>query len=201
VTTTATGPDQGVQVADDALITAWALAAGQGDREAAARFIQATQQHVRRFLAALISAAEADDLAQETYLRAVRALPSFAARSSARTWLLGIARRVAADHIRTATTRPRTVPIVTGYDAPDPTGSGFDRQVVLRQLIAALPAERREAFVATQVLGLSYAEAAEVCGCPVGTIRSRVARAREDLVTAVHGRPASRTRTHDGEVG
>jgi RNA polymerase sigma-70 factor, ECF subfamily len=49
--------------------------------------------------------------------------------------------------------------------------------------VRALP-ERREAFVLTQVAGLSYAEAAEICGCPVGTIRSRVARAREDLVVA-----------------
>jgi RNA polymerase sigma-70 factor (ECF subfamily) len=43
--------------------------------------------------------------------------------------------------------------------------------------------------VLTHVLGLSYTEAAEVCGCPVDTVRSRVARAREDLVTALHDRP------------
>jgi RNA polymerase sigma-70 factor (ECF subfamily) len=45
--------------------------------------------------------------------------------------------------------------------------------------------DRREAFVVTQIAGLSYAEAAEVCQCPIGTIDSRVARAREDLVTAM----------------
>jgi RNA polymerase sigma-70 factor (ECF subfamily) len=60
-------------------------------------------------------------------------------------------------------------------------------------LLVALPAERREAVVTTQILGLSYAEAAEVCECPVGTIRSRVARAREDLVRALdEGGRASR---------
>ncbi|MGW5671249.1 sigma factor-like helix-turn-helix DNA-binding protein, partial [Micromonospora sp. NPDC003776] len=59
-----------------------------------------------------------------------------------------------------------------------------DDTVTLRRLVAALAPERREAFVATQIVGLSYAEAAEVCGCPVGTIRSRVARAREDLIAA-----------------
>ncbi|MEV0154052.1 sigma-70 family RNA polymerase sigma factor [Micromonospora sp. NPDC050686] len=181
---------------DDAEITAWAVAAGRGDREAAARFVRATQHQVRRFLAALISPAEADDLAQETLLRAMRSLPSFAGRSSARTWLLTIARRVAVDHIRAASARPRTVPMPDAYDRADTTG-GFDRQVVLEQVIATLPAERREAFVATQVLGLSYAEAAQVCGCPVGTIRSRVARAREDLVAALGGGAERR----DGAVG
>jgi RNA polymerase sigma-70 factor (ECF subfamily) len=60
-----------------------------------------------------------------------------------------------------------------------------DEAVLLAQLVAALQEDRREAFVLTQVLDLSYAEAAHVCGCPVGTIRSRVARAREDLVAAM----------------
>ncbi|MFI7490436.1 sigma-70 family RNA polymerase sigma factor [Micromonospora echinaurantiaca] len=179
------------RVADDeAEITAWALAAGRGDQDAAARFVRATQHQVRRFLAALVSPGEADDLAQETFLRAVRSLSSFAGRSSARTWLLAIARRVAVDHVRAVTARPRTVPMSDGYDGVDLSRSGFDGQIVLEQLIAALPADRREAFVATQVLGLSYAEAAEVCDCPVGTIRSRVARAREDLVAAMDSRAA-----------
>lgn len=181
-------------MADDAQVTAWALDAGRGDRDAAASFVRATQQQVRRFLAALISPAEADDLTQETYLRATRSLPSFAGRSSARTWLLSIARRVAVDHVRAATSRPRTVPLSDSYDLTDPDRSSFDRQVALERIVAGLPADRREAFVATQVLGLSYAEAAEVCGCPVGTIRSRVARAREDLVAAVNARPGPRTR-------
>jgi RNA polymerase sigma-70 factor (ECF subfamily) len=70
----------------------------------------------------------------------------------------------------------------------DPAGS-----VAMRALVAALERERREAFVLTQVLGLSYAEAADVCACPVGTIRSRVARARADLVDALGGQ--SRTGT------
>ncbi|WP_406045871.1 sigma-70 family RNA polymerase sigma factor [Micromonospora sp. NBC_00898] len=186
---------------DDAEVTAWALAAGRGDRDAAASFIRATQQQVRRFLAALISPAEADDLTQETYLRATRSLPSFAARSSARTWLLGIARRVAVDHVRIANARPRTVPMSDSFDAPDAQRSGFDRRVVLEDLIEALPVGRREAFVATQVLGLSYAEAAEICGCRVGTIRSRVARAREDLVAGVDARDGMTPRKRGSAAG
>jgi RNA polymerase sigma-70 factor, ECF subfamily len=181
---------------DDADITAWALAAGRGDRAALAAFVRATQRDVHRFVAHLCSPREADDLAQETYVRALRALPSFAGRSSGRTWLLSIARHTAADAVRAATRRPRLSPIGDG-ETPDDRGSvgGATREAVhLRELVAALDPERRTAFVLTQVLDLSYAEAAEVCGCPVGTVRSRVFRAREDLVAAMEERPGERRR-------
>jgi RNA polymerase sigma-70 factor (ECF subfamily) len=173
---------------DDA--TTWALAAKLGDRAAASAFVAATRNDVRRFLAHLVDANEADDLTQETYLRAMRALPRFAAESSAKTWLLAIARRVAADHIRTVVRRPRTSAHADWEQAADRATPRprFEDGILLRQLIDELPLDRRTAFVATQVLGLSYAEAAEICGCPVGTIRSRVARARDDLVAAWHGR-------------
>ena len=72
----------------------------------------------------------------------------------------------------------------------------FDEGVVLRRLLVDLPPQRREAFVATQMLGLSYAEAAEVCDCPVGTIRSRVARAREDLIEALNADPHPLSNPH-----
>jgi RNA polymerase sigma-70 factor (ECF subfamily) len=174
---------------DDAHTTRLALSAGAGDRDALAAFIRATQRDVYRFLSHLCERDEAEDLTQETYLRALRALPSFAGRSSARTWLLAIARRVAADQIRRGSARPRTT-AVEDWDAvvaasPAHRRSGFDEGVLLRELVAGLEADRRDAFLLTQVLGLDYAAAAEVCGCPVGTIRSRVARAREDLVRAL----------------
>lgn len=200
VMTSGRGDPEVPKVTDDAQVTAWALAAGQGDREAAAAFVRATQPDVRRFLAALVSPGEADDLARETYLRAMRSLPSFAGRSSARTWLLGIARRVAVDQVRMAVSRPCTVPMPNPHETADPHRSGFDQQVALEQLIAALPDDRREAFVATQLLGLSYAEAAEVCGCPVGTIRSRVAGAREDLITAAAGTRPDRRQRRRGDT-
>lgn len=174
---------------DDAHATALALAAGAGDRVALTAFIRATQRDVHRFLAHLSGRDEAEDLAQETYLRAVRSLPRFAGRSSARTWLLAIARRVAADQVRQGVTRPRTTAVDDWETAvagsPAHRRSGFVDGVLLRELVAGLDPDRRDAFVLTQVLDLSYAEAAEVCGCPVGTIRSRVARARDDLVRAM----------------
>lgn len=175
---------------DDPWITALALSAGAGDRDDLAAFIRATQRDVYRFLTHIGGRGEAEDLTQETYLRALRSLPSFAGRSSARTWLLSIARRVAADQVRRTVTRPRTA-AVEDWDTvvatnPAHRRSGFDEGVLLRELVAGLEPDRRDAFVLTQMLGLDYAAAAQVCGCPVGTIRSRVARAREDLVRAMN---------------
>ncbi|WP_445182279.1 sigma-70 family RNA polymerase sigma factor [Pseudonocardia sp. Cha107L01] len=175
--------------ARDDEITRAALAGARGDTEATVVFIRATQRDVHRFLTSQVGAREADDLAQETYLRALRSLPRFAARSSARTWLLSIARRAAADHVRTAVRRPRTGAEPDWDLLPEqaPTMPGVDERVLLRELVLGLAEDRREAFVLTQMLDLSYADAAAVCGCPVGTIRSRVARARADLVAALAG--------------
>jgi RNA polymerase sigma-70 factor (ECF subfamily) len=194
-----------VERPDDARLTAWALAAGRGDREALAAFVRATQRDVHRFVAHLGGHRDADDLAQETYLRALHSLPSFAGRSGARTWLLSVARHTCADAVRTAVRRPRTSG-VEDWDAlaaavtprPGLVRSSMDEAVLLRDLVDALDDDRREAFVLTQLLDLSYAEAAQVCGCPVGTIRSRVARAREDLVEAMNGATPARTRRAGG---
>jgi RNA polymerase sigma-70 factor (ECF subfamily) len=173
--------------AHDDEITRLALDGARGETEATVRFVQATQRDVHRFLVGLVGGREAEDLTQETYLRALRSLPRFAGRSSARTWLLSIARRVAADHVRAIVRRPRT------GEAPDwelvaeraEMVPAAEERVLLRELVLALDPSRREAFVLTQMLDLSYADAAAVCGCPVGTIRSRVARARADLVAAL----------------
>lgn len=190
----------GVGGYDDEAVTRAALAAKGGDRAAATAFIQMTYHQVQRFLGHLCDPGEVDDLTQETYLRAMRALGRFAARSSARTWLLAIARRVAADHVRAVIRSPRTTSLEGNEDraavsSRSHTG-GFENAVVLRTLLDTLSPDRREAFVATQVLGLSYEEAAQVCACPVGTVRSRVARARADLVHAHnHDQDAPERRT------
>lgn len=132
--------------------------------------------------------ASADDLTQETFLRAIKSLPRFSGRSTAKTWLMSIARRVVVDQIRYNTSRPRPAYVL---DLDDVLGArrGGDRieaMVEIRMLLDGLDADRREALVLTQVLGLTYAEAAEVSGCPIGTIRSRVARARDDLLRAAN---------------
>lgn len=164
-----------------------ALAAATGDPAAQHGFVRATQPEVWRFVAGLVDPGSADDLTQETYLRAFRALPQFEGRSTARTWLLGIARRVCADHIRTLQRRRRfegALPEVTA--SPDHAG-----YLSATALLRELPEDRRVAFLLTQLVGLSYAEVAEVEGIPVGTVRSRVARARAQLVAAVRQARAS----------
>jgi RNA polymerase sigma-70 factor (ECF subfamily) len=160
------------------------LAARDGDPAGSTALVRATQAEVWRFVAALVGREAADDLTQDTYLRAFRALPDFAGRSTARTWLLGIARRACADHIRSVTRLRRLGSRVAAeprpITVPDPAGL-----LASADLLRSLPDDRRSAFVLTQVLGLSYEETAEIEQVPVGTIRSRVARARTQLVEAV----------------
>src|SRR5947209_7605722 len=91
-------------------ITALALRARRGDAASASAFVRATQADVWRLCAALGSAQQADDLTQDTYARAFASLHRFQGRSSARTWLLSIARRVCADAVRSAV-RERRLPV------------------------------------------------------------------------------------------
>jgi RNA polymerase sigma-70 factor, ECF subfamily len=184
-----------IRGSSDADVTRLALAAGKGDQTALERFIRATQHDVWRFVAHLSDTHVADDLTQETSLRALGSLPRFQGRSSARTWLLTIARRVVVDHIRTLRARPRRADVSdwrVAAERTQPTTPGIDEAVALDHLLNALDPDRREAFLLTQTFGLPYADAAAICRCPVGTIRSRVARARDDLVAFLHDTGRSR---------
>ena len=189
-TTTRRSSLGGVHGALEDELTALALAAGRGDRRAFEQWVRALQADVWRFHAYRAGPGAADDLTQETFVRAYHSLPRFAARSSSRSWLLSIARRVIVDSIRSAVARPQ---IHAGEDweaiaeqrcATPRSDRTFEDLVETRILLEDLEPERREALVLTQVLGLSYQEAADACGVPVGTIRSRVARAREALLAA-----------------
>jgi RNA polymerase sigma-70 factor (ECF subfamily) len=169
-------------VVDDAVLTVLALRARDGDRQAATELVHHTYQQVWRMLVALSSRSVAEDLTQETYARAFRSLPGFRAESTVRAWLLTIARRVAADNLRTARVRPRIDPGTTLDDAGPVAAGDLSESVALWTLIDQLEPDRRLALVLTQLLGLSYQEAAQICDCPIGTIRSRVARARDELI-------------------
>jgi RNA polymerase sigma-70 factor (ECF subfamily) len=167
-------------------LTRLALAARAGDRAALDQLVEGAYEQVWRLCARLVDEQCADDLAQDAFLRAVRAMPTFRAEASARTWLLAIARNTCMDELRTRTRRRRrdAALVAGGAGRPDLTADAGHQAGVV-DMLARLAPERREAFVLTQLLGLSYDEAAQVCDCPPGTIRSRVARARADLLDAL----------------
>ena len=130
---------------------------------------------------ALVDRDHADDLAQDTFMRAGRALAEFRGETTVRAWLLSIARRTCIDELRRRSRRTRRDQQLADLNR-SPQASPPGAALELRDLVSRLEPERRTAFALTQLLGLSYAEAAQVCECPVGTIRSRVARARADLI-------------------
>ena len=131
---------------------------------------------------------EARDAAQETMIRAWRALPSFRGEARFGTWVYRIAVRTCLDRMRK---REETVPLETlqesGFEpmdpAPEPEGRVLqaEKSKVLRQALDRLPEEMRTALVLTSMDGQSYEEAAEVLEVPVGTVRSRIARAKLKL--------------------
>lgn len=173
-------------------LTRLLVEAREGDRVALAAAIRASQGEVWRLAAHLVGADAADDVTQDTFVRAWRSLPGFRAEASGRTWLLVIARRACADAVRSRMRRRGLAARLTDRfetSAGGVTGDDSGRHA-LDDLVAALEPGRREALVLTQIVGCSYVEAAEICGVPVGTIRSRVARAREDLLEQVRAAEA-----------
>ncbi|GLU45664.1 sigma-70 family RNA polymerase sigma factor [Nocardiopsis ansamitocini] len=178
---------------DDAELTDLAMAARDGAEDALERLVAETRADVTRFIARMADPLWVEELTQETFIRVLRGLPRFAGRSSARSWLLAIARYTVVDRYRSAAARPRTWGVeewdglqhrLPGYAAR------FDEQFALADLLSGLGEQRRRAFVLTQLEGFSYAEAARMAGVPVGTVRSRVARAREDLIRALRAADA-----------
>jgi RNA polymerase sigma-70 factor, ECF subfamily len=166
------------------------LAARDGDPAALGAFIRASQGDVWRFVAHRVGAGDADDITQDVYVRAWGAISAFRHDATARTWLLAIARRACVDSLRRRGRRTRLTERVaaapTTGSIPDPAAAN-----ALEGLVAGLHGDRRDAFVLTQLLGCSYDEAATICDVPVGTIRSRVARARADILDQLRDVAAS----------
>ena len=162
-------------------LTGYLVAARDGDELALTAAIRSGQPEVRRFLRPLVDPADLEDVVQDAY----RALPRFRGEASGRTWLLVIARRAAADATR-GRIRQRRLRLRAEQSAGASVAADPGAEHALQDLVTGLEPERREAFVLTQLVGCSYLEAAEICGVPVGTIRSRVARAREQLLEQVH---------------
>jgi RNA polymerase sigma-70 factor (ECF subfamily) len=171
--------DVGVAPSDP--LRALLAAAIEGDDVAVAALVRATQPAIWRMCARLGDAAEVEDLVQETYIRALGALDSYRGDAPTLVWLLSIARRVCADHVRRQQRRRRL------HDRLVARRAVTQAPEIVDDLIDQLTPDRREAFVLTQLVGLSYEEAAQAIGCPLGTVRSRVARARADLMRTLAG--------------
>jgi RNA polymerase sigma-70 factor (ECF subfamily) len=135
------------------------------------------------------NAHDAEDLVQETFLRAHRAFDRFLPGSNARAWLHTILRRVRADAFRRTKRRPRTVELEgegPAMKAPqDALASGRED---LERALWALPESFREAVVLRDIQELSYAEIAAALGIPLGTVMSRIHRGRALLREALVGR-------------
>jgi len=137
------------------------------------------------------NAADADDLVQETMLKAYRAWDQYEKGTNAKAWLLTILRHAFINEYRRRSRHPETVDVDTiepfavfgEIQDEDPQGAFFDRIVddeVLRA-IDALPEVFREAVVLSDVEGLSYDEIAKILEVPVGTVKSRLFRGRQLL--------------------
>lgn len=156
-------------------------AAVEGDDAAFGELVRQAQPAVWQLCQALGSPGEVEDLVQETFLRAVRAAPAYRGDAPVRLWLLSIGRRVCADDVRRRTKQRDLVRRLSMLRHEADVAHAGDMDDLLR----GLDEDRRAAFVLTQLLGLGYQEAATVLGCPIGTVRSRVARARASLLEAV----------------
>ena len=163
--------------------TELALGAKAGDRGALEALIDLAYGPTRRLCSTLVDGQSADELVQETFLRMAKGIGRFRGDSAAKTWLFSIAYHVCASELRSRVRHRRHTepggdlalhPLTNDHD---PSG-----QIVVDDLVQRLDPDRRAAFVLTQLYGLSYDETAAVCACAPGTVASRVARARHDLI-------------------
>lgn len=153
-------------------------AAMAGDTGSFEELVRMYQAPVWRFLRHLVGdPVAAEDLAQETFLRAYRHLPGFAFRARFSTWLFQIARHAALDAARSEERRTR---LWARAPAPPPPSSP-DAVIEIDAMLAALPAPLREALVVVEVLGFPYKRAAQLLDVPEGTVKRRVFDARRRM--------------------
>ena len=145
---------------------------------------------VSRYIA---DAGEVEDVTQEAFIEAYRALSKFRGDSAFYTWLYRIAANAAKNHLVAKGRRPgadATIEdaevfddggLVSETSSPEAMAMGDELAAVVEQALQSLPEELRAALTLRELEGLSYDDIAEVLGCPVGTVRSRIFRAREAI--------------------
>ena len=141
----------------------------------------------------LNNAADVEDVTQEAFIKAYRALPNFRGDSAFYTWLYRIAANAAKNHLVALRRRPSSdmalddsevfdVPgRLKDHESPDEVIMGQQLEMLISRTIKELPVELRAALTLREFEGLSYEEIADVLECPIGTVRSRIFRAREAI--------------------
>lgn len=167
----------------------------QGERAAFDLLYQRYQHKIQGLVARYLrQPADIDDVVQEAFIKAYRALPRFRGHSAFYTWLYRIAVNTAKNHLAATARRPQGVELdgdgaIPGEapealrDTAGPEGAmrQSELQAAVVAAIDALPEELRLALTLREFDGLSYAQIAEIMSCPVGTVRSRIFRARESV--------------------
>jgi RNA polymerase sigma-70 factor (ECF subfamily) len=167
----------------------------KGDRSAFDLLFTRYRHKIQALVARYVrDAHEVDDVAQEAFIKAYRALPRFRGESAFYTWLYRIAVNTAKNHLVSRGRRPPDVDLdiedaefIDGTDAlresanPENTLARDQLETAIDEALRALPDDLRSAVTLREFDGLSYEQIAEIMDCPVGTVRSRIFRAREAI--------------------
>ncbi len=167
----------------------------KGDRKAFDLLVLKYQQKIMSLISRYVNDAdEVQDVAQEAFIKAYRALPGFRGDSAFYTWLYRIAINTAKNHLVSRSRRPPGTDVdvedaqfmdsadgLRDSETPENALFGEELRVTVNRALEALPDDLRTAVTLREFDGLSYEEIAEVMECPVGTVRSRIFRAREAI--------------------
>jgi RNA polymerase sigma-70 factor (ECF subfamily) len=167
-----------------------------GDKRAFELLMEKYRRKIGRLLSRMVrDPEEVEDIAQETFIKAYRALPQFRGDAAFYTWLYRIAVNTAKNYLAARNRNMLTVSDVGGdeeeggeerYAAPDidtPDAQLLSKQIAyaVNEAVEALPEELRTAITLREIEGMSYEDIATFMGCPIGTVRSRIFRAREAI--------------------
>ena len=172
----------------------------RGDKKAFELLVTKYQRKLNRLLSRFIrDPAEVEDVAQEAFIKAYRALPSFRGDSAFYTWLYRIAVNTAKNYLVAAGRRAPTSTAIDSEEAESfeeghqlrhmntPEAELMSKQVAatVNQTMEALPEELRVAITLREIEGMSYEDIAAAMSCPIGTVRSRIFRARETIAARI----------------
>ncbi len=188
-------PSAGAGMSERAIDQALVKRVQRGDRSAFDLLVRKYQHKVANLIGRYVrNRAEVEDVAQETFIRAYRAIRAFRGDSAFYTWLYRIAVNTAKNHLEAQGRRPPGVDIEIESaellasaeplrDTATPERNALTAEIAatVGRVIEGLPADLRTAITLREIEGLSYEEIAEVMECPIGTVRSRIFRARDAI--------------------